>query len=310
MSLALAESAPAFSLPGVDGRQHSLDDYGDAAVLVLIQSCNHCPYVQAWEGRMKVIQRDYAERGVRIVAIRSNDAANYPEDSFEAMARRAEEQGFNFDYPYDEDQSVARSLGSERTPEVFVFDSKRALVYHGAIDDNRDEGAVTRHYLREALDAVLAGRVPPVAETQPVGCSVKCAPTRADPLTAWVAAAAPTAPASTAAARGVWNSIRRSNRPPSFGFSAPARGREADQSFRHGDATSPSCCRSSRRPSCRRCLPPSSFPPSSSSLASLHPLTSARRLGASMPPPACALPGAAPGRRGTAPGWRRPRRSA
>jgi peroxiredoxin len=173
MSIALSQTAPSFSLPGVDGRSHSLDDYGDAAALVLVQSCNHCPYVQAWEGRLIAIQQDYAERDVRIVAISSNDVSSHPDDSFEEMQLRAQEQGFNFDYLYDESQSVARALGSERTPEVFVFDGERKLVYHGAIDDNRDETAVTANYLRDALDAVLAGTVPAVADTPPVGCTVK-----------------------------------------------------------------------------------------------------------------------------------------
>jgi peroxiredoxin len=173
MSIALSQTAPSFSLPGVDGRSHSLDDYGDAAALVLVQSCNHCPYVQAWEGRLIAIQQDYAERGVRIVAISSNDVSSHPEDSFEEMQVRAQEQGFNFDYLYDESQSIARALGSERTPEVFVFDGDRKLAYHGAIDDSRDETAVTANYLRDALDAVLAGTAPTVADTPPVGCTVK-----------------------------------------------------------------------------------------------------------------------------------------
>ena len=173
MSTAIAETAPAFSLPGVDGRDHSLDDYRDARALVLVQSCNHCPYVQAWEGRLIAIQRDYLDRGVRIVAISSNDAASHPGDSFEEMQARAREQGFNFDYLYDESQDIARALGSERTPEVFVFDDDGRRVYHGAIDDNRDETAVTSHYLRDALDAVLAGTVPAVADTPAVGCTVK-----------------------------------------------------------------------------------------------------------------------------------------
>jgi peroxiredoxin len=173
MSLALDEPAPSFTLPGVDGRQHSLDDYADSEILVLIQSCNHCPYVISWEGRMIEIQRDYADRGVRIVAVNSNDASYKREDSFDEMRKRAQGRGFNFDYLHDEDQSLARALGSERTPEVFVFDRDRRLVYHGAIDDNRDDRAVTTHYLRDALDAVLRGDEPPVAETAPVGCTVK-----------------------------------------------------------------------------------------------------------------------------------------
>jgi hypothetical protein len=173
MSTAQIDHAPSFDLPGVDGLDHSLESYAAADVLVLVQSCNHCPYVQAWEGRMKSIQADYHDRGVVLVAINSNDPDRYPEDSFAEMRRRAEREAFNFDYLWDDDQSVVRALAAERTPEVFVFDSGRRLVYHGAIDDSRDDTAVTRHYLRDALDAVLEGREPPVAETPPSGCSVK-----------------------------------------------------------------------------------------------------------------------------------------
>ena len=173
MTLALATEAPPFDLPGVDGRNHRLDDYADAPVLAVVWSCNHCPYVQAWEGRMIAIQRDYADRGVRLVAISSNDADQYPQDSFEEMRARAESEGFNLDYLYDEDQSVARAYGPERTPEVFLFDRDRRLVYHGAIDDSRDDRGVTQHYLRDALDALLAGEAPAVADTPPVGCTVK-----------------------------------------------------------------------------------------------------------------------------------------
>jgi peroxiredoxin len=138
----LADPAPDFSLPGVDGSDHSLADYGDAELLVLIQSCNHCPYVQAWEGRMSEVQRDFADRGVRVVAVSSNDARGYPEDSFPEMKARAERLGFPFDYLYDESQGLARALDAERTPEVFVFDRDRRLRYHGAIDDNRDDRLV------------------------------------------------------------------------------------------------------------------------------------------------------------------------
>jgi hypothetical protein len=134
---------------------------------------NHCPYVQAWEGRLSSIARGYADRGVRVVAVNSNDADNSPEDSFEEMQKRSQEQGFAFDYLYDEPQAVARALEAERTPEVFVYDRNRRLRYHGAIDDNRDEMGVSQQYLRDALDAVLAGDDPSVAETPPVGCTVK-----------------------------------------------------------------------------------------------------------------------------------------
>jgi peroxiredoxin len=173
MTLTIGTEAPQFDLPGVDGENHSLDDYADAQVLVLIQSCNHCPYVQAWEGRMIELQREYGDRGVRLVAINSNDAGTHPEDSFDEMKARAERQGFNFDYLYDESQEIARALGSQRTPEVFVFDRDRRLVYHGAIDDSRDEDAVTQRYLRDALVAVLEGLESDVRDTPPVGCTVK-----------------------------------------------------------------------------------------------------------------------------------------
>jgi peroxiredoxin len=173
MTLTLGTEAPTFDLPGVDGRNHTLDEYADATALALVQSCNHCPYVRAWEGRMIELQREYGPRGFRLVAISSNDADSYPEDSFEEMRSRASQQGFNFDYLYDEDQAVARALGAHRTPEVFLFDRDRRLVYHGAIDDSQDERAVGRRYLRDALEAMLAGEDPPVADTPPVGCTVK-----------------------------------------------------------------------------------------------------------------------------------------
>jgi peroxiredoxin len=174
--MSVIESAPAFDLPGVDGRNHTLDEYADATILVLVQSCNHCPYVLAWEGRMDRLAREYADRGVRFVAVNSNDAEAYPADSFDAMVEHAREAGYSFDYLYDESQEVARALGSERTPEAFVFDADRRLVYHGAVDDNREEADVTASYLRDALEAALAGETPPVADTPPVGCTVKWRP--------------------------------------------------------------------------------------------------------------------------------------
>jgi peroxiredoxin len=173
MSLALGTEIPQFDLPGVDGRNHSLEEFAGAEALVLVQSCNHCPYVQAWDGRLNAIAQEYADRGVRVVAINSNDAERHPEDSFEEMRKRASARGFVFDYLYDEPQAVARALGAERTPEVFVFDRDRRLAYHGAIDDSREENGVTQQYLRDALDAVLSGEDPPVSETPAVGCTVK-----------------------------------------------------------------------------------------------------------------------------------------
>jgi len=173
MTLALGETALPFSLSGVDGETHALDDYADATALAVVWSCNHCPYVMAWEDRLNAIAREYRERGVRFVAINSNDAVTHPGDSFEAMQERAAAKGFAFDYLHDEDQSVAEAYEPERTPEVFLFDADRRLVYHGAIDDSREEENVDRRWLLEALDAVLAGGEPDVAETPTVGCSIK-----------------------------------------------------------------------------------------------------------------------------------------
>jgi peroxiredoxin len=173
MSIEIGSQAPHFQLPGVDGHDHSLEEYGDAGFLAIVQSCNHCPYVQAWEDRLSAVARDYSHQGVRVVAVNSNDVERYPEDSFEEMKRRAAERDFAFDYLFDEDQSLAHALGSERTPEVFLFDEERRLRYHGAIDDSQDETRVNESYLREALDALLTGGDPAVTETTAVGCTVK-----------------------------------------------------------------------------------------------------------------------------------------
>jgi len=168
------DQAVHFSLPGVDGSQHALADYADKEAVAVIFSCNHCPYVRAWEGRMVQIQSDYADKGVQLLAISSNDARKYPDDSFPRMKERAKEKGFNFPYLYDETQEIAQAYGAERTPEVFLFDKSGVLHYHGAIDDNYDNPkAVQSHYLRRALDAVLAGQTPPTAQTPPVGCTIK-----------------------------------------------------------------------------------------------------------------------------------------
>jgi peroxiredoxin len=174
--LVAGQRAPDFCLPGTDGRQHSLDDFAGSPVLVVMFSCNHCPYVQAYEGRLIEIQRDYRERGVQLVAINSNDDVGYPEDSFEQMVARAKAKGFNFPYLRDASQSTARAYGATHTPQLFVFDESRRLRYTGKVDDNwqRPE-AVTRRYLRDALDALLARGAPAEASTHAIGCTIKWA---------------------------------------------------------------------------------------------------------------------------------------
>ena len=167
--------APAFSLPGTDGAVHSLDDFADAKVLVVVFTCNHCPYAIACEDRLVDIQRDYADRGVQLVAINPNDATRYPADNFDAMKVRAAEKGFNFPYLRDESQEVARAYDAACTPDPFVFDADRKLVYSGRIDDNwKDPSAVTHKDLRAVIDATLAGQASPLPEAVPsMGCSIK-----------------------------------------------------------------------------------------------------------------------------------------
>jgi peroxiredoxin len=173
-NLKVGDRAIPFKLLGVDDKIHSLDEYTGKNGVAVIFSCNHCPYVRAWEDRMVQIQTDYAGRGVKLVAINANDDVKYPDDSFPRMKERAREKKFNFPYLRDETQEIARAYGAERTPEVFLFDRSLVLRYHGAIDDNYDDSAAVKdHYLRNALDAMLTGKQPPESETKPVGCTVK-----------------------------------------------------------------------------------------------------------------------------------------
>jgi len=173
--LRIGDTAADFTLPATDGQTYNLQDaFKNARAVVVVFTCNHCPYAQAWEDRINAIARDYASQGVRLFAINPNNASAYPADSFENMAKRAREKHFAFPYLYDESQSVARSYGAERTPELFIFDVTKTLRYHGAPDDNyEDERAVKHHYAREALDALLAETGPALPETRPVGCTIK-----------------------------------------------------------------------------------------------------------------------------------------
>ncbi len=173
-ALKIGDEAPNFHLPSVDGRVYSLEDLKDKRVVVVMFSCNHCPTVKAYEDRFIKFCKDYQDKKVSLIAINPNDDEKYPEDSFENMKRRAREKGFNFPYLRDEDQKTAKAYGAERTPEVYVFDEKRLLRYHGRIDDNVHEpNQVTLRYLRDAVDAALKGWKVPIAETEPIGCTIK-----------------------------------------------------------------------------------------------------------------------------------------
>ena len=172
--LNIGDKAIHFALRGVDDREHALAQYATKQVVVIFFSCNHCPYVRAWEDRIIQIQADYAGKNVQFIAINANDAQKYPEDGFPKMKERAREKDFNFPYLYDEIQNIARAYHAQCTPEFFVFDRDRILRYHGALDDNFDDpGAVKNKYLQDALEAVLAGHTPAVAETPLVGCTIK-----------------------------------------------------------------------------------------------------------------------------------------
>jgi peroxiredoxin len=170
----LGDTAADFALKGVDGKTYSLKDFDGAKALVVIFSCNHCPYVKAYEPRMVELQREFAGKGARFVVINSNDAAQYPDDSYANMVARAKEQGYNFPYLQDETQQVARAYGATHTPHLFVFDARRALAYTGKIDDNwQDAGAVKQHFLRDALADLAEGKRPRLAETHAIGCTIK-----------------------------------------------------------------------------------------------------------------------------------------
>lgn len=176
VGLPIGSPAIDFSLPGVDGKTYSLASFKDKPILVNAFWCNHCPYVQAWEDRTIAVQRDYAVKGVQFVTINPNDEGSYPEDDFAHMVERAKMKSYKFPYLRDETQQVAEAYGAVCTPDFFVFDSSRKLRYRGRLDDSKDPKAVKQHLMREALDALLAGREPPVTFFPPMGCSIKWKP--------------------------------------------------------------------------------------------------------------------------------------
>lgn len=173
--MGLGDPAPSFKdLPGVDGKRYSLESFKTKAALVVFWHCNHCPYSQAFEDRLNQAAQDYAPRGFGFVAINSNDAAEYPEDSFENMVARAKAKGLVFPYLFDESQRVAEAYGAVCTPHVFVFDASRRLVYQGRVDGFKDDAAKGQAMdLRNALDDLLRGRTVRTPVTLAFGCSIK-----------------------------------------------------------------------------------------------------------------------------------------
>ena len=173
-TLQLSAEAPGFCLPGVDGKEHSLESFKEAEILIVAFSCNHCPAAIGSEDRMIQLHEDYAPKGVAMVSINSNEDQNHPDDSFEKMKVRARDKGFPFPYVRDESQDAAKAYGALRTPHFYVFDGQRRLCYTGRMDDNPfDAAKAAQHDLRNALDAMLAGKKPPAEVTNPIGCNVK-----------------------------------------------------------------------------------------------------------------------------------------
>ncbi len=173
--LSIGSKSPDFkNLPGTDNKKYSLSTFAEKKILVIVFSCNHCPYVRAYEDRIIALQRDYAARGLQLVAINSNETVHYPEDNFEEMVNRAKSQAYNFPYLRDEDQSVANAFGATHTPQFFVFDQQRKLRYKGKFDDDyQTPSAVQSNYLRDAVDAILAGGEVSEPETYSIGCTIK-----------------------------------------------------------------------------------------------------------------------------------------
>lgn len=166
----VGDPAPAFvGLVGTDDKKHSLEEFKEAKAVALVFTCNHCPVAKAYEDRLIALQKDYADKGVQVVAINVN---NVEDDKLPAMKERAEEKGFEFPYLYDPTQKVGRDYGAKVTPHVFLLDARRNLAFVGPVDDSQDERKVKRKYLREAIDAVLAGKTPEAAEVKPFGCGI------------------------------------------------------------------------------------------------------------------------------------------
>jgi len=174
--LALGTKAPEFELPDVtDGRIVSLSDFEAKRALLVMFICRHCPYVKHVREELARLGRDFADSELAIVAISSNDAEEYPEDRPESLAEEAREAGYAFPYLFDESQEVAKAYTAACTPDFFLFDADRALVYRGQLDDSRPSNGlpVTGKDLRAAINAMLSGR--PVSEDQraSIGCSIK-----------------------------------------------------------------------------------------------------------------------------------------
>jgi len=176
--LPLGTPAPDFSLPDVEGKTVALGDFADAPVLLVIFMCNHCPFVKHVSAGLADLAREYRRRGVAVVGINSNDVESFPDDAPAKMAREVKCRGYTFPYLYDETQEVAKAYRAACTPDFYVFDRGRKLVYRGQMDSSRPQSGVpvTGEDLRAALDAALAGRAVPAEQRPSIGCNIKWKP--------------------------------------------------------------------------------------------------------------------------------------
>jgi peroxiredoxin len=175
-ALPLGRTAPLADTPmkSVDGSDVSIAKAAGKNGTLVIFMCNHCPWVKAWQTRIASIGNDAVTRGVGVIAVNSNDPVQFPEDDFDSMKRQAETLGLKFPYVVDATSDVGRAFGATRTPEAFLFDAKGKLVYHGTVDDNaRNEQAVAKTWLRDAVAAVAGGKRVPIGETKAFGCGIK-----------------------------------------------------------------------------------------------------------------------------------------
>ena len=170
----LGQSCPDFELIGVDGKMHKLEDFKSARALLIMFICNHCPYVIAVQDRLIALGRLFANLQVKIVAISSNDAGRYPADSLENMKRLSVEKGFPFPYLFDESQTVAHAFGAVCTPDFFLYNGDRELVYRGRLDDSwKDPSKVESEDLKAAISAVLTNDYISDEQSPSMGCSIK-----------------------------------------------------------------------------------------------------------------------------------------
>jgi peroxiredoxin len=174
----LGTKAPPFRLPDTEGRTVSLDDFRTAPALLVLFICNHCPYVKHIRHELAELGREYQNKGVAVVAINANDASRYPDDSPAKMAAEKKTVGYTFPYLFDDSQEVAKAYHAACTPDIYVFDAERRLVYRGQFDDSRPGNGkpVTGGDLRRALDLVLVAK--PLSEEQipSIGCNIKWKP--------------------------------------------------------------------------------------------------------------------------------------